>query len=77
MQLDKANRGQVVRITEIPDQRIRLHAIRFGLAEGDVVTCQEIVPAGPVVVSHNKREIAIGRKLAKSILVEPFEVSQS
>lgn len=77
MQLDKANKGQVVRITGIPDHRIRLHAIRFGLAEGDVVTCQEIVPAGPVVVRHNQREIAIGRKLAKTISVEPFRASQS
>ena len=77
MQLDKVNRGQVVRITGIPDHRTRLHAIRFGLAEGDVVTCQEVVPAGPIVVSHNKREIAIGRKLAKAILVEPLRVNQS
>lgn len=71
MQLDKASRGQVVKITGIPNDRVRLQAIRFGLSEGAVVTCREVVPAGPVVVIRNKQEIAIGRNLARTISVEP------
>lgn len=71
MQLDKASRGQVVKITGIPNDRVRLQAIRFGLSEGAVVTCREVVPAGPVVVTRNKQEIAIGRNLARTISVEP------
>lgn len=71
MQLDKASRGQVIKITGIPNDRVRVQAIRFGLSEGVVVTCREVVPAGPVVVTRNKQEIAIGRNLAKTISVEP------
>lgn len=71
MQLDKVSRGQVIKITGIPNDRVRVQVIRLGLSEGAVVTCREVVPAGPVVVSRNKQEIAIGRKLARTISVEP------
>lgn len=71
MTLDKAKKGQLIKITGIPDDVIRVQAIRFGISEGSVVTCQEIVPAGPVVVSRNKQEIAIGRNLARTISIEP------
>lgn len=71
MTLDKVRRGQTVRITSIPNDLVRAQAIRFGIAEGAVVTCEEIVPAGPVVIARNKQEIAIGRGLAKNIQVEP------
>lgn len=71
MTLDKAKKGQVIKITGIPNELIRVQAIRFGISEGSVVTCREIVPAGPVVVARNKQEIAIGRNLAKTISVEP------
>jgi len=72
MTLDKAKKGQLVKITGIPNELIRARAIRFGISEGAVVTCREIVPAGPVVVAMNKQEIAIGRSLARVILVEPL-----
>lgn len=71
MRLDKASRGQVVKITGIPNDHVRVQALRFGLSEGAVVTCREVVPAGPVVVARNKQEIAIGRNLARTISVEP------
>ena len=50
---------------------MRAQAIRFGISEGAVVNCREVVPAGPIVVSRHKQEIAIGRQLARSIVVEP------
>lgn len=71
MTLDKAKKGQLIKITGIPNELIRVQAIRFGISEGSVVTCREIVPAGPVVVARNKQEIAIGRSLARTISVEP------
>lgn len=71
MTLDKAKKGQLIKITGIPDEVIRVQAIRFGISEGSVVTCREVVPAGPVVVARNKQEIAIGRNLARTISVEP------
>lgn len=70
MTLDKAKKGQQVVIRNIADEIIRAQAIRFGIAEGTVVTLQEIVPAGPVVVLRSKQEIAIGRQLAKNIRVD-------
>ncbi|MCG9968093.1 ferrous iron transport protein A [Pelotomaculum terephthalicicum JT] len=71
MTLDNVRKGQLIRISNIPDEETRIKAIRFGISEGEVVTCLEVVPAGPVVVSKNKQEIAIGRSLASAILVEP------
>jgi len=73
MTLDKAKKGQVIKITGIPNELLRVQAIRFGIAEGSVVTCREVVPAGPVVVARSKQEIAIGRGLARSIAVEPCQ----
>lgn len=70
MTLDKVRKGQLIKITGIPNELIRVQAIRFGISEGSVVTCREIVPAGPVVVARNKQEIAIGRSLARTISVE-------
>ncbi|MBM7855922.1 Fe2+ transport system protein FeoA [Desulfohalotomaculum tongense] len=70
MTLDKAKRGQQLIIRKIPDELVRAQAIRFGITEGSVITCEEIVPAGPVVVRRSKQEIAIGRNLAKNIDVD-------
>ncbi len=70
MYLDKCRRGQVVKIALIADSDIRAQAIRFGIAEGEIVECEEIIPAGPVVVRKNHQEIAIGRGLARKIKVE-------
>ncbi|SHE90509.1 ferrous iron transport protein A [Desulforamulus putei] len=71
MTLDKCKRGQKIKILNIPNEVIRSQAIRFGIFEGTVVTCEEVVPAGPVVVGMCKQQIAIGRELAKSIAVQP------
>lgn len=70
--LDQVRKGQVIRITGIPNELTRVQALRLGIAEGTVITCREVVPAGPVVVARNKQEIAIGRNLARTITVEPF-----
>ncbi|MEW5954230.1 MAG: ferrous iron transport protein A [Bacillota bacterium] len=71
MTLDQCKRGQSIRIESIPNDVVRAQAIRFGISEGAVVMCREVVPAGPVVVSRHKQEIAIGRQLARSIVVAP------
>lgn len=70
MQLDKCKKGQLIKILDIKDSLIRAQAIRFGISEGEVIRCEEIIPAGPVVVSKKNQEIAIGRGLAKNIDVE-------
>lgn len=68
--LDKVRRGQAVRIVSLPGGFTSVQAIRLGITEGAVITCRESVPAGPIIVSRNFRDIAIGRGLAKSIQVE-------
>ncbi len=68
--LDQVKRGQKVEIYSIPDELIRAQAIRFGVAEGVIVTCSEKLPAGPVVISKGHQELAIGRGLAKKITVK-------
>ncbi|GAW91868.1 FeoA family protein [Calderihabitans maritimus] len=71
MTLDKSRRGQKLRVLSIPDERMRAQAIRFGITEGEIISCREIVPGGPIIVGKNKQEIAIGRGLARQIRVEP------
>jgi len=69
--LDKAHKGQVVKIISINNPKVKTQAIRLGIGEGEVVTCREIIPAGPVVICKCKQEVAIGRQLARKIGIEP------
>lgn len=68
--LDRVKKGQKIRLCAIPGEEVRAQAIRFGLTVGQIVTCSEIMPAGPVVVQRSRQEIAIGRRLARGIQVE-------
>ena len=70
MTLDRVKKGQIIKIISIPDPDVRAQAIRFGIAEGAVVTCDEVVPAGPVVLRKNRQQIAMGRRLAGTIVIE-------
>ncbi|MBC9785566.1 ferrous iron transport protein A [Heliobacillus mobilis] len=70
LSLDRVKKGQHIVIRSIPNEMVRAQAIRFGISEGAEVVCQEIIPAGPVVIRKNKQEIAIGRNLARQIGVE-------
>ena len=76
MTLDRVKRGQVVRIISLPDEMIRAQATRFGIPEGTLVTCREVIPMGPVVIARNRQEIAIGRSLARRINVEQVSSGQ-
>lgn len=69
MKLHEVKKGQNIRITSIADDMVRAQAIRFGISEGETLTCIEVVPAGPVVISKNMQEIALGRGLASAIEV--------
>ncbi|MGE5675523.1 MAG: FeoA family protein [Mycobacterium leprae] len=74
MTLAEAVPGQAILITQIADDYARLQAIRFGIAEGARAVCQAVLPGGPVVLRKGKQEMAVGRNLAKQILVRPVEV---
>lgn len=71
MTLAQATRGQKLSIVSIPNDIIRAQAIRFGIAIGALVECAEKLPAGPIIIAKGKQEIAIGRKLAEKIEVQP------
>ena len=68
--LDQARKGDRLLIQEIPDATVRVQVVRFGLSIGSVVTCQSVMPGGPVILRRGFQEIAIGRDLARTIHVE-------
>ena len=68
--LDQARKGDRLRIQEIPDPTVRVQVVRFGLAVGATVTCQSVLPGGPVILRRGFQEIAIGRDIARTIQVE-------
>ena len=67
MTLDRIKRGQSFQINNIPNEKVRAQAIRFGIAAGEWLTCEEVVPAGPIVIRKNRQQIVLGRQLAREI----------
>lgn len=58
------------RIMQIQD-KTRQKLLQYGLHVGDVVRVVRIAPlGGPLLVDVNSREIALGREIAKKIIVE-------
>lgn len=70
MTLDSVKKGQKIEIINIPDDKIRIQAIRLGLCEGAILMCSEKIPAGPIILQNRMQEIAIGRKLAEQIEIK-------
>jgi len=60
--------GQKVEIFQFIDSDIKLFSSRFGIEEGQLVTCT--AKPGAVVISKNQQEIAIGKDLSKQIYVK-------
>lgn len=71
--LDRVKRGDRMVVLGVDDEGARVHAIRFGMAEGATVSCVTRIPAGPIVLMSGRQEIAVGRKLAKRIRVKLLE----
>lgn len=69
--LDLARRGDTMIVLAVEDPAARIHALRFGMAEGAEISCVTKIPAGPVVLRSGRQEIAVGRELAKRIRVRP------
>lgn len=67
--MEEMQRGQAVRIVRVEDDATRAQFIRFGIGEGSRVTCLEKIPFGPLMLRHNRQELAIGREIAKNIIV--------
>jgi len=67
--LDTLSSGDEVEILGVDDEHARIHALRFGMAEGSHATCVTRIPAGPIVMRSGRQEIAVGRRLARRIRV--------
>ncbi len=62
--------GQEAVIDHIPDATVRAQAIRFGIGSGSTVTCDEVIPGGPIILRRYRQQIAVGRNLARQISIK-------
>lgn len=69
MRLSDANKGSFFFIDALPPGEIRRQGIRLGLLPGAKALCLSVLPGGPVVLLLGTQEIAVGRRLARQILV--------
>jgi ferrous iron transport protein A len=70
MKLTDIGRDQTAIIKHIPEGMIRAQTYRLGLSPGESIRCLESLPGGPVVVEREFQEIALGRNIAESIIVD-------
>jgi ferrous iron transport protein A len=77
MTLDMVKGGDTVTILDISDAEVKAQAIRFGIFEGQTVTCTQVVPAGPIIIRKNTQELALGRGLARQVKVDLGEDCKS
>ncbi len=71
MTLTEAKEGDWLVVTGVAGEEIMLAALRFGIDEGARIRLEKKIPAGPVIISRNQLEIALGRRLAQAIEVAP------
>jgi Fe2+ transport system protein FeoA len=62
-------KGSRVLIMEVPEGKGKSQLIRLGILKGEFIRCLERLPGGTMVIEKNRREVAIGMTLAKSIFV--------
>ncbi len=77
MTLTEGKEGQLLLVTRTTSDDITLQALRFGIGEGSHVRVQKNIPGGPIVISKNQLEIAVGRQLAESIEVTVLNSSEA
>lgn len=70
MTLGEAKKGQLLLVTGCTSADITCQALRFGIGEGSLIRVQQNIANGPVIVTKNQLEIALGRPLAQAINVE-------
>jgi Fe2+ transport system protein FeoA len=70
MTLDQAKKGSEIQIVAIPEGVSKPQLIRMGIIEGSHAVCHEKLPMGPVILRRKRQEIAIGRELARNIVVK-------
>ena len=68
--LNQAKEGQKVVIKSTGSDEVTWQALRFGIEEGCQIRVEKTIPGGPVIISKNQLEIAIGQQIAKLIEIE-------
>lgn len=58
-----------IELVAVPDDESRNRLLRLGFLDGRV-TCHRQIRGGPVVVRRHGTEVALGRTLAREIVVE-------
>lgn len=71
MTLAEAKEGQRLIVTATGNDETTWQALRFGIEAGAEIRVEKAIPGGPVIISKNHLEIALGRQIAKSIAVSP------
>ncbi len=69
MTLSEGKDGQWLTVEKTISDDITYQALRFGIGEGSRIQVQKNIPGGPIIISKNQLEIAIGRQLANFIEV--------
>ena len=67
--LNTIKTGEIIKIVSIPHGLVGAQFVRLGIHAGEKLHCLERLPGGTVVLRKNRRQIAIGRELAKQIYV--------
>jgi Fe2+ transport system protein FeoA len=75
MKLTEAKDGQQLEVIAVDGQAASLQALRFGIDAGSKITVQKNISGGPVIISKNQLEIAIGREIALAISVVEAKAS--
>lgn len=71
--LDKAGAGRTYEIVDFDNLSTRVQLMRFGLSAGQVIRC--LAKTGPVIIGKNRQRLAIGRNLARKILVRAVQAA--
>jgi Fe2+ transport system protein FeoA len=69
MGIDRVPVGSWTRIVAIQDEGARRELTRLGFEEGSDVEVVSRIPFGPVVLQRRRRQVAIGRELARQVQV--------
>lgn len=67
--LDKARKGNLITIVNLPGGEINAQLIRIGISEGETLVCLQRLPGGTIILQKNRQEIAVGYDLAKNIKI--------
>jgi Fe2+ transport system protein FeoA len=75
--LTEAREGDILVVTGTRGEEVTMQALRFGINEGTEIQVHKKIPGGPVIISKNQLEIAIGPQIAVNIeVVRKSEVSK-